>query len=60
MQKHYNLKIFVCISALVRIFKVLIKVSGDHSVIELSYLVCAHSVEALKALVRGDDVDLPW
>ena len=39
--------------------KILIKVTGDHSVIELSYLVCAHSVEALKALVRGDDVDLP-
>ena len=41
------------------VFKILIEIAGNHAVIELSHLVGLFAVEALKALVRGDHVDLP-
>ena len=41
------------------LLKILIQVAGEHTVIELADLVRAAAVEPLKALVRGDHVDLP-
>ena len=41
------------------ILKELIKIARDHTVIQLLYLICSFTVESLKAVVRGDDVDLP-
>ena len=40
-------------------FKILVKISRNHTVIKLMYLVSFLPVESFKALVRGNNVQLP-
>ena len=40
------------------VLEILIQIAGDHTVVELAHLIGLFAVEALKALVRGDHVDL--
>ena len=41
------------------VFEILIEIAGDHAVVELAHLIGLFAVEALEALVRGDDIHLP-
>ena len=41
------------------VFKELIKVAWDHSVVKLTYLVGTSAVKPLKLAVRGNDISLP-
>ena len=48
-----------CLLLFFLILKILIEIAGNHAVVELADLVGAFAVEAFKAFVGGDDVDLP-